>query len=78
MCYTRTHGWYIGYVSHGFVVGLLKVSAYTRFACVVCAGKPMLTEVDAPPPPGVRYASSRKKLWITMDVLLRYGELAST
>jgi hypothetical protein len=53
MCYTRTHGWYIGYVSHGFVVGLLKVSAYTGFACVVCAGKPMLTEVDAPsPPPG--------------------------
>jgi hypothetical protein len=46
---TRTHGRYVGSVSHGLVVGLLKVRAYTRVRCVVCAGKPVLTEVDALP-----------------------------
>jgi hypothetical protein len=49
---THTHGRYVGSVSHGLVVGLLKFRAYRLthgFSCVVCAGKPVLIEVDAPP-----------------------------
>jgi hypothetical protein len=55
---TRTHGRYVGSISHGLVLGLLKVRAYTQVRlCGVCR-KTSVNQSGCTP--CVRYASSRK------------------
>jgi hypothetical protein len=77
MSNTRAHGRYVGSVSHGLVVGLLKDRAYTRVQLCGLCRKTHVNRSGCPPPESGMLAVGKTPR-LPMDVLLGYGELAST